>query len=382
MKLAFIFDTAFSYFSGHYYSVNLTEELWKNRYLQAFDEIVVIGRSVTEDSDPTGNLVRSDFERVSFRCMENTSRLKRIFRQREESRFLKEAIADCDAVICRNWWGVKECRALGKIYMMEVISCAWDIMWYHSILGKLVSIPNFLLQRKAIRNAPYVLYVTQEFLQKRYPTKGIRIGLTDTDLPLMPGTDILENRLNRIQTNNGPIVLGTLGAVNVSYKGQKHVIKALALLSKKGFTNYVYQIVGSGDQSTLRKYAEKLGVSNQVEFLGALPHEKVFEWLDRINIYVQPSSAEGLSRAIVEAMSRGLPCIVSDAGGNPELIESEFVCGRKGYFAKKLADAILKMDTQTSLACAARNYYFAQNFCAKSVNAQRVQFLKRFISGK
>ena len=252
-------------------------------------------------------------------------------------------------------------------------------MWNHSFLGKLVALPYFLLQKKAVKDAPYVLYVTNEFLQRRYPTRGIQTGITDTVLPASSDEDILRKRLERISTNRDILILGTCAAVNVAYKGQKYVIEALAKLKKQGFTNYKYQMVGNGDQSKLREYAEKLGVADQIDFLGGLPHEKVFVWLDSIDIYIQPSFQEGLSRAVVEAMSRGLPCIVSNAGGNPELIESEFVCNRRFRFAERIAMAVLCMDTEKQLVCAERNYRFAQDFSAERVNEQRIRFMKAFV---
>jgi hypothetical protein len=39
--------------------------------------------------------------------------------------------------------------------------------------------------RKAVINAPYVLYVTNEFLQRRYPANGRHIGCSDVSLPLL-----------------------------------------------------------------------------------------------------------------------------------------------------------------------------------------------------
>lgn len=382
MKLGFIFDVKFTEYNGHYYAVNLTEDLWQTRYLQVFDEIVVIGRSVHSDKCPEGRLVQSDMPRVSFRCIENTNPIKRVFRLQKESEFICNAISDCDAVICRGWWGVKECRQLRKNYMFEVISCVWDSMWNHSFLGKCVALPYFLLQKQTVKNAPYVLYVTKKFLQKRYPTKGIQFGITDTELPPETDTDILVNRMTHIKNDHKTVLLGTCAAVNVAYKGQKYVIKALALLKKRGFTNYKYQMVGNGDQTKLRRYAQKLGVADQIEFLGGLPHDRVFDWLDTIDIYVQPSFQEGLSRAVVEAMSRGLPCIVSDAGGNPELIEPEFVCKRHFQFAEQIAESVLQMDIDKQRVCAQRNYQTTQEFSPDKVNEQRILFMKAFVEKK
>lgn len=59
-----------------------------------------------------------------------------------------------------------------------------------------------------------------------------------------------------------------------------------------------------------------------------MPHDKIFEWLDTIDIYIQPSYQEGLCRSVVEAMSRACPVICSDACGERELANEKFIFKR------------------------------------------------------
>ena len=59
-------------------------------------------------------------------------------------------------------------------------------------------------------------------------------------------------------------------------------------------------------------------------FNGVLPSgQPVLNWLDDIDIYVQPSFQEGLPRALVEAMSGGRPAFASTTGGIPELLPAD-----------------------------------------------------------
>jgi glycosyltransferase involved in cell wall biosynthesis len=47
-----------------------------------------------------------------------------------------------------------------------------------------------------------------------------------------------------------------------------------------------------------------------------------------LDVFVLPSlKREGLPRSVIEAMSQGVPAIVSDAGGSPEVVEH----GKTGY---------------------------------------------------
>jgi glycosyltransferase involved in cell wall biosynthesis len=86
--------------------------------------------------------------------------------------------------------------------------------------------------------------------------------------------------------------------------------------------------VGDGKhRPELERRAAALGVSERVEFRGQLASgELVRQELDRADLFVLPSRQEGLPRAMIEAMARGLPCIGSTVGGIPELLpESDLV---------------------------------------------------------
>lgn len=81
--------------------------------------------------------------------------------------------------------------------------------------------------------------------------------------------------MNKIQKQEGTIVLGTVGSVDTELKGQDTIIKALAKLKAEGFTNYIFQMVGTGKPNRLRNLAAELGIANQIEFLGEFKHDDV-----------------------------------------------------------------------------------------------------------
>ncbi|EGC04498.1 glycosyltransferase [Ruminococcus albus] len=377
MKLAFIFDTCFKRYQNHFYSVNLTQELFNSRYLPYFDEIIVIGRYEDADFATVNKMVQSDMKQVKFKCIKNTSRLHRITRIDIEESYIEKVLRSCDAAICRGWWGTKACRKTGTPYMMEVITDAWDSLWNHSTLGKLVAFPYYELQKKAIKQSDYVLYVTEKYLQSRYPTNGKSLGCSDVVIEDL-SQDILDKRIKKIESHNGNYIIGTTAAVNIKYKGQEFVIKALGILKKKGITNFEYHLAGNGDNTRLKEIAQKVGVEDQVKFLGGIPHDKISEWLDSIDIYIQPSRTEGLPRALVEAQSRALPCLGSNAGGIPELLDRSCICDKHIDMSKPIANWLLSLTKEKQIRDAKKNFQKAKLYQKDVLDSKRNKFYEKF----
>ncbi|HEX3449817.1 MAG TPA: glycosyltransferase family 4 protein, partial [Isosphaeraceae bacterium] len=78
-------------------------------------------------------------------------------------------------------------------------------------------------------------------------------------------------------------------------------------------------LVGPGnDRQRLIELAASLGISNRVQFVGAV--DSPAEYLRAADIFVLPSVAEGMSNSLLEAMATALPCVVSGIGGNTDLV--------------------------------------------------------------
>jgi glycosyltransferase involved in cell wall biosynthesis len=231
----------------------------------------------------------------------------------------------------------------------------------------------YLSTKNALANSAYAIYVTEQFLQKRYPCRGNTISCSNVALPCFDDEN-LSKRIEKIKNTKFEknIVLGTTGAVNVKYKGQQYVIEAISKLNKQGFS-FEYQIVGGGDNRYLKSVAQKYGVQDKVKFLGSLPHEEVFKWLDTIDIYVQPSKTEGLPRALIESMSRACPAVVSSAGGNSELIDKEFIFTNGSV--EGLCKILNKINSYNLLQQAKRNYQFSKKFQTEILDERRTDFL-------
>lgn len=101
---------------------------------------------------------------------------------------------------------------------------------------------------------------------------------------------------------------------------------------------------------------ERLGLTDRVRLLGLVPQGEVRLWLAECDGYVLPSSDEGLSLALLEAMSVGAPILASDIPGNREALGDEE--GRCGWLLPatepgRWADALRGLQASPEAASAA-----------------------------
>ncbi|MBR3329239.1 glycosyltransferase [Candidatus Saccharibacteria bacterium] len=216
----------------------------------------------------------------------------------------------------------KYVKRFHKKYMVEIMGCIWDAFWNHGLSGKIVAPYSFLKMKKIVKNATYATYVTDKFLQNRYPCKGKSIGVSNVDIKRISGPKIYTKKQRE------KLSLLTAAAVDVRYKGQKYVIKAIKKLNKKGL-KYDYYLAGGGRQDYLKKIAERKHVESQIHFLGSLEHDDLLKYMKGVDYYIQPSLQEGLPRSVIEAMSCGCVCFGSNTAGIPELLNNKYIFKRR-----------------------------------------------------
>lgn len=100
------------------------------------------------------------------------------------------------------------------------------------------------------------------------------------------------------------------------------VLRAFAVIQEK-FSNARLIIVGAGsEEAALKKLAEELQLKN-TEFAGRVEQEKMPEFYDRADVYLNSSIVDNMPLSIIEAFSCGLPVISTNAGGIPYIVTHE-----------------------------------------------------------
>ncbi len=370
---------------NNYYGIAHNNEMF-SRYYNIADELTVLIR-IKETSKFEGEQKLSKITISPFEVIEcpNIASLKGMLLYKQNSKnIIYNEVKKADYIVARlpSFIGnlaINAAIKMKKPYLIEVVGCPWDSLWNHSLKGKIIAPYMYFKTKKLVKDAKYVVYVTNEFLQKRYPTKGKYVNCSNVALKEFDD-NVLVNRLNKIKNmqKNSKIVLGTAAAVDVRYKGQQYVIKALGKLKKQGITNYEYQLVGGGDQTYLKSIAEKYNITEQVKFLGVMPHDKVFEWLDTIDIYVQPSRQEGLPRSLIEAMSRALPAFGANTGGIPELLEQDYIFSNTRKNIDEICNILQSFNKDTMREQALRNFEEAKKYDKRIIEERRKKFFENF----
>lgn len=130
-------------------------------------------------------------------------------------------------------------------------------------------------------------------------------------------------------TNKGKVTILSVSGLTYA-KGIDLNLQALARLRLK-HKNVRYVIIGNGPERTrLISSARRLGILNQVEFLGFLPHKETMRYMAQCDIFSLPSWDEGFGIVYLEAMASGKPIIGCAGEGLEDFVEHK----RTGWLVK------------------------------------------------
>jgi glycosyltransferase involved in cell wall biosynthesis len=331
MKLLHIYDHTYYQKDGNYYSSGAFGKRTWEMYLGYFDQITVLSNLYSKsnadidfsklDISSTGNV---DFKFIKNYRLPNNY-LKGFFKRDE---LLKTEIAKHDAVVIRlpselGLFAVEEAKKQNKPYAIEVVGCAWDSYWYHGSLQGAVMAPiTFKRMKDALREAPFAIYVTEHFLQQRYPTKGFGHYASDVIIPPVD-EGVLQKRLEKIKNGTGKVRIGLAGTLNVKYKGHREALNALKTIQSE-IPDFELLFIGKGDPAWVNSVISNLKMEGHARVLGKITSgDEMFNFFDNLDLYLHPSKHEGLPRVVIEAMSRACPILASSIAGIPQLLPGE-----------------------------------------------------------
>ena len=127
-----------------------------------------------------------------------------------------------------------------------------------------------------------------------------------------------EEAQKKLIKKTSPLVIGTI-AEWTSNKGLIYLLKAIKIIKDKKFDTI---LIGSGenpDKEKITKFIEKKNLKN-IHLIEFIPN--AVNYLKAFDIFILPSTKEGLPYTIIEAMAAEVPVIATNVGGIPEMIEN------------------------------------------------------------
>jgi len=174
-------------------------------------------------------------------------------------------------------------------------------------------------------------------------------------LPMRRGIDINLFNPSRRTINDSVLRFGFVGRLSPE-KSVRNLIDIEQYLLSQGFTNFQFLIVGDGGE---RKWLEQN--LSFAEFTGVLKGKQLAEAYANMDLFLFPSKTDTFGNVVLEALSSGVPAIVTNEGGPRFLIKDKitgFIASDENEFLKSILTFIrmdkqsrMKMKSEARLSC-------------------------------
>lgn len=352
--------------------------LWA-RYLDVFDEVQLLVRAHRREEPPEGwNRVTGPG--VTARPVPDSvgpwGFLKDYARI---AAAIRAALAGAEVLVLRVPCHIADevCRRLpsGRPFAVEVVADPYDVFSPGAVRHPLRAFFRWWFTRRLrsqCERACAAAYVTERALQRRYPAGPDAFATFYSDVELGEDSFVAEPRRVLPDGARRLIFVGTLAQL---YKAPDVLLEAFAHCVGWGLDVRLCLVGDGKHRIELERRSAALGLGGRVAFRGALATGAlVRQALDGADLFVLPSRQEGLPRAMIEAMARGLPCIGSTTGGIPELLATEDLVPPNDprELARKIREII--GDPVRMARMSARNLEKARTYSPDRLARRRGQF--------
>jgi L-malate glycosyltransferase len=351
------------------------------RYLKVFDRVSVVAR-IRDVPSVAADWQLADGEKVSFVAVPYyIGPLQYLLKAIQVKQVVQNAVGESDAVILRVSSQLASdmqprLRRNNHPFAVEVVGDPFEAFAPGSSKHPLRPLFRWLSPRELrydCANAIAAMYVTKFALQRRYPCPNLSLGISDVVLP----AESIVTMPRPLRQKLDVVTLVFVGTMAQLYKAPDVLIKAISVCTKAGLDIKLLMLGDGQYRAELEDLATAEQVGDRVSFLGQVAAgAAVQSQLDQADLFVMPSLTEGLPRAMVEAMARGLPCLGSNVGGIPELLPAEDLVepGDVAELAAKIQEIVT--DPERLARMSARNLEKAKEYRDEVLQQQRTDFYR------
>jgi len=355
-------------------------DFWQ-RYRAVFGEIRVVARCAGAPGRPPGAL-RVDGDGVEVHPLPHyVGPVRYLLCLPRLRAALRRAVEPGDAVLLRvpSAIGTLLRRRVRGPFGLEVVGDPYDVFAPGVTRHPLRRLLRWWFTRRLraqCRAASAVSYVTERALQGRYPAAPGAVTAAYSSIQL---EEAAFAEAPRRDTGAARVILRlvTVGSLEQPYKGIDTLVEALPLLARAGLEVSLTHVGDGRCRADLERLVRERRLGGRVSFAGAVPAGAAVRlFLDDADLFVLPSRSEGLPRALIEAMARGLPAVASRVGGVPELLGADRMVPPGDPVALARAIAVLAADPAAMAAASARNLARARGYAAGTLARRRADFYR------
>ena len=354
------------------------------RYLTVFEEIRVVARckEITYNEVKRHEYVKMSGPGLSLYGLKWYQGMKEMLAILPSLiRQCRNAAEGCERILYRapqmeSYLAYIFARRKGIPYAVEVVID--PAMMFSGFLAKL----NAWMLKKMISKANGVSYVTRHYLQNLYPCRAILKGQTQNYFTEYYTSGAIEKVVgtprNYPSQNKVFTLLHVANSISNEIKGHRSFIRVVKYLANKGY-DICGMCIGEGSKvEEFKSFARSLGIGERIKFIGRIGEkEKLCQKMEECDLMLFPTSAEGLPRVLIEAMSRGLPCLSTPVCGIPELLENQFLFEKEDIsgFGEKIKYLIDHPEELNAMS--KKNLLVAKEYLQSALEGRRTKFYQK-----
>jgi len=220
---------------------------------------------------------------------------------------------------------------LPRFFGIRVVATIHGLDWQRAKWGGFASKMLKFGEKTAAKKANEVIVLSQNMKEYFKSTYGRDVKFISNGIakPEIFPAEIITDKYD-LKKDDYILFLARL----VPEKGVHYLIEAYNQLSKANGNVMLKKLVIVGGHSQISEYAEQIkkdaNANPNIIMTGFIQGRELTELLSNAYIFVLPSDVEGMSISLLEAMSYGNCCLVSDIPENTEVVEEAAISFRKG----------------------------------------------------
>lgn len=273
----------------------------------------------------------------------------------------------------------KQCKKMKIPYIIlphgSLTQKAQKQKWYKKIPA------NILLFNRYIKNAEAIQYLIEgEMLNSKKTNRYIIHG---NGIKIIDSIKTYENK----KTDEFQIIY--IGRYDTYIKGLDLLVKAVNLIKKelrnKNIKIYLYGTDYRGRKQKIEKLIRKNNVNDLITVNGPLWGEEKIKKLYDADVFIQPSRTEAQSVGIMEAISIGIPCILTKETNYGEIVQKEEIGWLAETNPQGIADKILdayNSKEKLEEMCKNGKKYAVDNFDWNEIAKKTIDSYKQIINNR